>query len=539
MRTFKEYVSLKEAAGKESSGENIVAKNTTILGKDEEGVEPFMVGAQYNRKNLGTLVKAFLASPEVEFGPNMLDSKATTNPGQSTSGLTKNKLKKKTLYLVGGAVRDHMLGQTPSDYDLATDATMDEIRLILKHAGFAELRPQTAVDKKKEDKKPDPKYDNLPAASDNPKKFYVKGTDIKGTEFVMGAKIHGEEFEIATFRKDSKGESDGRTTRMSFTPKLEEDAARRDFTVNSMYIPLTSENGPNNKLIDIYGGVRDLKRKKVRFVGDPKERLEEDELRALRYARFASIFEDLDMPDDIVDAIGQMAGLKSLQPFTDKAGRQRDRRKRIRDEFLKTMKKASVNPKKYLMALKRLGLIPAIFPNLKIRLDGPDDISDKREKHLAIAWLLKDNDPASVYSILTDAHWTQDEAKRISFLIKFLHFHPEIDPDNLNQMSSAFMKSGLSSGYLGGKEMGQKSLLSTWAQMNPDRFPEGSVDAFLKHVSHGPIKVSHEDPMFADLFVVDPFSGKRRGTPGIAQRQAELAHKRFLDIFKSGQAKNV
>jgi len=535
MKTFKEYILLKE--GKESSGENVVAKNTTILGKDE-GIEPFFVGSKYGRKNLGELVKAFNNSNEVEFGPSMIDVKAPKNAGQNTSGLTKNKLKKKTLYLVGGAVRDHLLGQTPNDYDLATDATMDEIRLILLHADFTEIAPQTATNG--EEGEPNQKYANLPKKSSGSKKFYVQGTDINGQEFVMGAKVNGETFEIATFRKDSKGASDGRTTAMSFTPNLEEDAARRDFTVNAMYIPLTNENGPNNKLIDIYGGVRHLKSKKVRFVGNPKDRLQEDELRALRYARFASLFEDTDIPEDVIEAIAEMKGLQSLQPFDDpKTGRRRDRRKRIRDEFLKGLKKEKIDPKVYVGLYKKLGLLPTVFPGMKFREDGPDDVSDQKEKHLAVAWILKDNDANSVYDMLTNAHWTNDEAKRIAFLIKFLHFHPEIDPNNLNRMSSDFMRSGLSSGYLNGNEMGQKSLLSTWAQMNKSRFPEGSVEAFLKHVSHGPIKVSADDPMFADLFVIDPFSGIRHGTPGISQRQAELAHKRFLDILKSGQLKNV
>ena len=314
MRTFKDYIIFKESEGSQSNQGSkqptdpkspglTSIKSEITLGKDND-YEPFIVG-NGARENLAIIVRAFEQSDKVQFGPKTIDPKTPKTPGQSGSGLTQQKLKKKSIYLVGGAVRDHLRGVTPNDYDLATDATMDEMRLILKNSGFTETQPQTNIDSDYE--VDGEKYQHLPKAHNSNKKFFVKGADTRGEEFVMGVKVNGETFEVATFRKDTKGTSDGRNTQMEFTPNIEEDAARRDFTINAMYIPL--KEGPCNKLIDIHGGIHDLRNKKIRFVGDPKERLEEDQLRAPRYARFAAEYGDTDTPPDVMKAIGDIKDL--------------------------------------------------------------------------------------------------------------------------------------------------------------------------------------------------------------------------------------
>lgn len=487
------------------------------------------------------LVRAFEESDKVEYGPKTIDAKTPKTPGQAGSGLSRPKLKKKTLYLVGGAVRDHLRGVTPNDYDLATDATMDEMRLILKHSGFVETQPQTNVDSDYEVE--EEKYAHLPKNHSSSKKFFVKGTDMRGEEFVMGVKINSETFEVATFRKDTKGTSDGRIAQMEFTPNIEEDAARRDFTINAMYIPL--KKGPCNKLIDIHGGIHDLRNNKIRFVGNPKERLEEDQLRAPRYARFAAEYGDLDTPKDVASAIGEIKELPALQKFIDgKSGKTRDRRKRIKDEFLKGLEKSSIDPKVYVHLYQKLGLLSTVFPGMTIKMDDPDDMTDKRDKHLAIAWLLRKNDPDKVYEMLVDGHWDKDEAKRVRFLIGFLNFHPDMGPEDLSKFATAFSRSGLSSGYLAGKPMGAKSHVATWAGMNrgdPNRGEdwEKSVDAFLQHVSYGEIKADPNNPDFAGTFDVDPVTKAVKGTERVRQRKSELEHKRFRDILASSKPKNV
>lgn len=146
-----------------------------------------------------------------------------------------------TAYFAGGCVRDHLRGQKPQDFDIATTATPDEVEKLFRRT--------------------------IPVG----KQF--------GVMIVVEEDIP---FEVATFRCEG-GYQDGRhPTQVSFT-QPEEDAKRRDFTVNGMfYDPFTE------KVIDFVEGMKDLPLKIIRAIGDPSERFEEDKLRLLRAVRFAS-----------------------------------------------------------------------------------------------------------------------------------------------------------------------------------------------------------------------------------------------------------
>jgi len=147
-------------------------------------------------------------------------------------------------YLCGGCVRDMILGREPADFDVATNAVPDQVEAL---------------------------FDKTLAVG---KSF--------GVVIVV---INGYEIEVATFRKDS-AESDGRRPDSVTFSSKEEDALRRDFTINGMfYDPLT------DRILDFVGGQEDLKKGIIRFIGDPNQRIEEDKLRLMRAIRFASRFE--------------------------------------------------------------------------------------------------------------------------------------------------------------------------------------------------------------------------------------------------------
>lgn len=146
-------------------------------------------------------------------------------------------------YWAGGCVRDMLLGIEPKDFDIVTDAKPYEIEDLLEHT--------------------------IPVG----KKFGV-----------ILAVVDNHHFEIATFRSDS-GYSDGRRPDAVFFTSAEEDAQRRDFTINGMfYDPL------NDKVIDYVGGQKDLENRLIRFIGDPEKRILEDHLRILRAVRFKNQF---------------------------------------------------------------------------------------------------------------------------------------------------------------------------------------------------------------------------------------------------------
>jgi len=171
-------------------------------------------------------------------------------------------------YLVGGCVRDLLLGREPADYDVTTDATPDDVMRIFPEtyavgAQFGVvLVPQ-----------PTPRWDAA-GAPEPPIR--------DATGYVSP---HAYVVEVATFRSDI-GYSDGRhPDRVVFSKDPRQDVERRDFTINGLLLdPLT------NEVLDFVGGRKDLDAGIIRAIGDPERRFAEDKLRMLRAVRFAARF---------------------------------------------------------------------------------------------------------------------------------------------------------------------------------------------------------------------------------------------------------
>ena len=147
-------------------------------------------------------------------------------------------------YLVGGCLRDGLLGKQPTDWDLATAALPAQVQALFDHARVIETGLQ------------------------------------HGTVTVI---LDGVQMEVTTFRKDGVYADHRRPEQVTFTASIEEDLARRDFTVNAMAY------SPTRGLIDPFGGQADLQKKILRAVGDPTRRFEEDALRILRLVRFCAV----------------------------------------------------------------------------------------------------------------------------------------------------------------------------------------------------------------------------------------------------------
>jgi len=147
----------------------------------------------------------------------------------------------------GGCVRDRLLGIAPKDFDIATSATPEQVRETFGH-----------------------------------RKTLAVGAAF-GVIVVVGSREQGT-IEVATFRRDTTY-SDGRRPDAVIFSTPEEDASRRDFTINGLFFDPLAE-----RVIDYVGGVGDLKRGIVRAIGDPRERFHEDKLRLLRAVRMASRF---------------------------------------------------------------------------------------------------------------------------------------------------------------------------------------------------------------------------------------------------------
>jgi putative nucleotidyltransferase with HDIG domain len=219
-------------------------------------------------------------------------------------------------YLVGGCVRDLLLGRAPKDYDVATDATPRQVM---------EIFPETY------------------AVGAQFGVVLVPGPDGEGvaSESVSKSKA----VEVATFRSDV-GYTDGRhPDEVRFSKSPREDVERRDFTINGMLLdPLTGE------VLDFVGGRKDLKSGIIRTIGDPVKRFSEDKLRMLRAVRFAARF------DYQIDG----ATLVAIQGLAEQTGAVS--RERVRDELTRMLTEG--HGRRAFLLLDETGLLREVLPEI-------------------------------------------------------------------------------------------------------------------------------------------------------------------------------
>lgn len=215
-------------------------------------------------------------------------------------------------YIVGGSVRDFLMGKKPQDWDMTTNALPEKIQEIFPHNFYSNA------------------FGTVTVIND--------GTEDESLKTV----------EITTYRTET-GYSDSRhPDRVAFTPKLEEDLMRRDFTVNAM--ALRFKDG-KEEIVDLFGGKDDLKNKTIRAVGDPDERFAEDALRMMRAVRFAA-------------QLGFEIEKKTFASIKkNSSDLQKISAERIRDEFQKII--LSDNPSRGIELLRSSGLLSYVIPELE------------------------------------------------------------------------------------------------------------------------------------------------------------------------------
>ncbi len=207
------------------------------------------------------------------------------------------------IYVVGGAVRDLLMGKMVSDWDFTTDATPEEILKLY----------------------PDAFYDNI---------FGTVGISVDG---------YDKPFEVTTFRTEHGYSDNRRPDKISWGKTLEEDLQRRDFTFNALALD-------GEKVIDLYEGQKDLDNKIVRAVGDANERFNEDALRMIRAVRIAGEL-NFKIEGKTFEAI------KQNSPLINKIAKER-----VKDELFKILR--SDSPYAGILHLKETGLMQEIIPEL-------------------------------------------------------------------------------------------------------------------------------------------------------------------------------
>jgi poly(A) polymerase len=229
-------------------------------------------------------------------------------------------------YLVGGCVRDMVLGRDPADYDVTTDATPDQVMRMFPetYAVGAQFGVVLVPPGSSDAREVRPAVDATSVPTDHSKADVV---------------------EVATFRSDI-GYSDGRhPDRVQFSTDPREDVERRDFTINGLLLdPIKGE------ILDFVGGRQDLKAGIIRTIGSPEQRFEEDKLRMLRAVRFAARFEYTINPVTFA-AMQKLAG--NIHQVS---------RERVRDELSKMLIEG--HARRALLLLDESGLLQQVLPEI-------------------------------------------------------------------------------------------------------------------------------------------------------------------------------
>ncbi|MCS7200880.1 MAG: CCA tRNA nucleotidyltransferase, partial [Patescibacteria group bacterium] len=229
-------------------------------------------------------------------------------PSPVLSTLKKISAKGFQAYLVGGCVRDLILQKKPKDWDISTNAKPEEILGIFRGNAFYENRFGT-----------------------------------------VGIKTNSEDeslkvIEVTTFRIEGKYSDFRRPDEVIFTNDIKEDLKRRDFTINSLAID------DEGNVIDIFGGLEDISKRKIRAVGNPQERFREDALRMLRAIRFSCEL-NFEIEEKTFKAIQKLSDL--IQYISNE---------RIRDELIKIL--MSTRAIEGIELLRKSNLLKEILPEL-------------------------------------------------------------------------------------------------------------------------------------------------------------------------------
>jgi poly(A) polymerase len=322
--------------------------------------------------------------------------------------------------IVGGYVRDFLSGRTPKEIDMATNLTPDVIMKICEKNGLKAIPTGLS----------------------------------HGTVTVL---VGGISIEVTTLRVDVA--CDGRHAEVLFTNNWEEDARRRDFTINALYADA------DGNLYDYFRGINDLQSKIIRFIGNPEERIHEDCLRIMRYFRFLGYFEyseaiQLDK-GSFDSAVKLSENLKKISV------------ERIRDELMKTLQ--SKSPQVPMRLMQQSGIFE------KIGLDNIKNIEGLvfcNNAIINLSAILKDSDYKDL-KILTQLKFSKNDQRTIHTLIST--DFSDVFQSTCNKVSDGKTEYDEVHRYM--QKFGKENyiqLFEMYSVINPNSVAEFVLDEFIK-----------------------------------------------------------
>jgi len=307
------------------------------------------------------------------------------------------------LYLVGGAVRDFIDGKKPKDFDVATDATPKQVIEMFSN--------MFGIKRKKNNE------------------YILKNgwrVNLQGEAFaVVVIYIPGEKegIEIASFNTRHNGEIvvDGVT--------LEDDAKRRDLTFNALYYDIS-----DREVIDLVGGVDDLKSKKVKMVGDPSERIQEDPLRIQRIFRFACRYNSV-MDEETKQAINENKDLYRTSTPERPNGVSQER---ILEEFTKSFRSCP-DFTKYLGYINEFKMWDILFPGIGIEEFDTSTYKSTNKLSIGLAQILMDESMGIFKStMVSEWKFSKDLTQEVSLFVEMTRLESPKKAVNLKMRKERF-----------------------------------------------------------------------------------------------------
>jgi len=282
----------------------------------------------------------------------------------------------KELYIVGGAVRDALMGKKPKDFDLATNAFPEEVVKIVQGAGYSTI-------------------------GEVGQQFGVVIVQIPSDK---------DGVEIATFREDI---GKGRRPEGVNYSTIDKDVLRRDLTINALFYDIGRK-----EVVDLVGGIKDIQDQKIRTVGVAADRFAEDPLRKLRALRFAGRTGSK-LEKGTADAILTDNSLEGVSP------------ERVRDEFKKSIESAK-KPIDYLKMVSEFNLWSVMFPNIPVSVK----FVNTNTWPIQLTHLFGDNDVELIKREMNRATFSSDEVSAVIFLKSLRDFKAEDVFDIYKQFTS-------------------------------------------------------------------------------------------------------
>jgi hypothetical protein len=348
-------------------------------------LKPFFVNSQTNSA-LQPIIDSFNNSDSVNVGYTTIKK-----DGEEESP----SLKKKTIWLTGSSLRNHLSNETFYNYTCVTNASPDEIKMILNQSSydFQQVKPKGEIGNVE-------KYKNLPDETNDKYFFYISKIDEQNNEMEVTASVSGNLVYISTLNSNIKFKI-GNDKLRKFTSSISEDAKGRDFSVNAIYLKLKDSNGNNNDISDPVGGMHDIANNNIKLLNSTSFTFKTNPALIITFCELSSKFNK----DKKIEKSDLVSIKKNIDNFKD-----------YPKLFIRTLRN-SVNSSStpifsFLNNLYITGMFGKMFSGLKISLPH---MGLPRYFDFVIGYLLHENEKEKVSMVLSELDFNKFDIKEVEF----------------------------------------------------------------------------------------------------------------------------